>query len=105
MVWDCISSGSKLPALWNAFPFHPHPVGNPRENRRPNASEIQFGATVLGVILQILTPKPNRVFAIGRAAERSLAKSFPRLAAPYIRHPSKGGLKEFQAGLLTHRIT
>ena len=106
MVWNCVSSGKRPtkgpPAFWNSFPFHPHYNGQLNKNRPPSAAEIQFGATILCLVLQILTPK--RVFAIGRAAESCLQKHFPSLPAPHIPHPSFGGHGDFTDGMKTHKI-
>lgn len=101
MVWDRLTSSSLLPALWNAFPFHPH-LARSHLNRRPTAAELAFGVTVLAVVIQILTP--HRVFAIGRTAERVLKRHFPRLRAPYVRHPSNGGRSAFSSALAAHGV-
>lgn len=102
MVWNLLARGTKVPAFWNAFPFHPHPLGNPFDNRAPTTSEAAFGATVLDCIMRILTP--TRVFAIGRVAETTLAAHFPHLVAPYIRHPSNGGHSKFVSGMTSYNI-
>jgi uracil-DNA glycosylase len=102
MVWNHLARGTKLPALWNAFPFHPHPPGNPFDNRTPTTAEAVFGARVLDFILRILTP--TRVFTIGRVAEAALSVHFPHLTAPYIRHPSNGGHGKFISGMTAYSI-
>jgi hypothetical protein len=101
IVWQRLESGSRLPAFWNAFPFHPHYAGV-HENRPPNWSEQQFGATVLAMVIDILTPR--RIFAVGRKAEETFSAHFPAHAAPYIRHPSFGGKSAFLAGMTAHQI-
>jgi hypothetical protein len=103
MVWACLSRGSKLPAFWNTFPFHPHHVGNLRGNRKPNAVETRFGVNVLDLVIRILTPQ--RVFALGRVAESILSRHFAHLAAPYIRHPSNGGNPDFVSGMIANKVT
>ncbi len=102
MVWKHLVGGKKVPALWNAFPFHPHPLGKPRKNRKPTVAEAMFGATILSQIINILTPK--RVFAIGRVAEAALSTYFPGIAVDYIRHPSNGGLSAFVSGMNGFKI-
>jgi hypothetical protein len=102
MVWNCLSSGSRLPAFWNTFPFHPHPVGSPRRNRAPTPAETRFGVNALCLVIQILTPQ--RVFALGRVAESILSSHFAHLAAPYIRHPSNGGHPAFVSGMITYGV-
>jgi hypothetical protein len=102
LVWGCLSSGKRLPAFWNAFPFHPHDEGDVRSNRKPSAREIQFGATVLAHIIKVLAPR--RVFAVGRPAEDCLRGQL-RSSMPYLRHPSNRGVREFQAEMRAHGIT
>jgi hypothetical protein len=44
MVWNCLSRGTRLPAFWNTFPFHPHQrairegIGNPTRRKLDLAS-------------------------------------------------------------------
>jgi len=100
MVWDSIGRSSRLPAFWNAFPFHPHYSGSYR-NRPPTRMEKAFGATVLGIVIHILTP--GRIFAVGRTAQCTL-RTHLSLAAPYIRHPSNGGRPGFLSGLAVYNV-
>jgi uracil DNA glycosylase superfamily protein len=71
--------------LWNVVPTHP---GTATSNRRPTRAEVGAG----------------RVFARELARGR-IAVGIGRLAAealdaPYVRHPSRGGLAGFRDGLL-----
>ena len=102
MVWACLARGSRLPASWNTFPFHPHPADDLRGNRKPYAVETSFGVNVLDLVIRILTPQ--RVFALGRVAESILSRHFARLAAPYIRHPSNGGNADFVSGMIANKV-
>jgi uracil-DNA glycosylase len=71
--------------LWNVVPTHPGTVSS---NRRPTAGEVRAGlefARALG--------RDRQVVGVGRLAAEALA-------APYIRHPSRGGVATFRAGLL-----
>ena len=102
MVWSRLALGSKLPAFWNTFPFHPHDPGKPLGNRTPNAAETRFGIDALDLVLKILAPR--RVFALGRTADSILAKHFSHVSAPYIRHPANGGYQEFVQGITTYQI-
>jgi uracil-DNA glycosylase len=102
MVWNCFAGTSKFPAFWNTFPFHPHPAGQLRNNRKPTLSEAEFGASILDLVIQILAPR--RVFALGRIAERALTAHFPQFNAPYIRHPSNGGHPAFIGGMISHNL-
>ena len=70
---------------WNAVPTHP---GNATSNRRPTRAEVEAGRRFVAGLAE-----GRRVLAIGRVAAAATG-------APYIRHPSHGGAKEFRAGLL-----
>jgi uracil-DNA glycosylase len=71
--------------LWNVVPTHP---GTETSNRVPTAAEVLGGLPFARELA-----RGRRVVAIGRVAARALD-------APYVRHPSHGGLAEFRAGLL-----
>jgi uracil-DNA glycosylase family 4 len=71
--------------LWNVVPTHP---GTESSNRAPSAAEVAAGLPFARELA-----RGRRVVAIGRVAARALG-------APYVRHPSHGGLAEFRAGLL-----
>ena len=102
MVWNCLSHGTRLPAFWNTFPFHPHPVGNPHGNRTPDRAESSLGVRILDLVIRILTP--HRIFALGRVAQTILSTHFSRFAAPYIRHPSNGGNPDFVLGMTRYKV-
>jgi uracil-DNA glycosylase len=70
---------------WNAVPTHP---GTKTSNRRPTRVEVEAGRWFVARLAE-----GRRVLAIGRVAAGATG-------APYIRHPSHGGAKEFRAGLL-----
>jgi uracil-DNA glycosylase len=74
--------------LWNVVPTHPHLPGQPDSNRRPTRSEIEASLPFL-VELAI----GRRPVAVGRLAAAALD-------APYVRHPSHGGAREFCSGLV-----
>jgi uracil-DNA glycosylase len=71
--------------LWNVVPTHPGTVAT---NRPPSRAEIEAGAAFVEPLASGRT-----VIAVGRVAERALG-------APYVRHPSRGGAREFRAGLV-----
>jgi len=71
--------------LWNVVPTHP---GTASTNRPPTRAEIDAGAAFVEPLAAGRT-----VIAVGRVAQRALG-------APYVRHPSHGGAKEFRAGLV-----
>jgi uracil-DNA glycosylase len=71
--------------LWNVVPTHPGTVSS---NRRPTPEEVRAGvefARDLG--------RGRRVVGVGRLAAEALD-------APYVRHPSRGGVATFRTGLL-----
>jgi hypothetical protein len=74
--------------LWNVVPTHPHPPGRPHANRAPTAAEVAAARPFLDALAA-----GRRVLAVGRVAQRTLD-------APYVRHPSHGGLAAFRSGLM-----
>ena len=93
IVWEQLSKGSLVPALWNAFPFHPHKQNKQNSNRAPNAAERLCGQHYLNLIVGILCPKT--VLAVGRKAEENCNHRNVQLGATYVRHPANGGAKKF----------
>jgi uracil-DNA glycosylase len=74
--------------LWNVVPTHPHRLGNPRSNRRPTPAEVEASLPFLEALAA-----GRRPVAVGRLAAAVLE-------APYVRHPSHGGAREFRTGLV-----
>ena len=81
---------------WNSVPFHPHDAGEPLTIRTPRRSEVARYEGVVDDLLGLL--QPERVIAIGRKAERALDEI--EADCTYVRHPSQGGAKKFEAGML-----
>ena len=80
---------------WNSVPLHPHQPGRPLSIRTPTGREVAAYAGLLAELLEAL--RPRHVVAVGRKAERAL-----RLAGSegvYVRHPSQGGARQFEAGI------
>jgi hypothetical protein len=73
--------------LWNVVPTHPHRRGEPHSNRPPTRAEVARGR---GFAEELA--RSRRVVSVGRLAERTLG-------APYVRHPSHGGVEAFREGL------
>jgi uracil-DNA glycosylase len=71
--------------LWNVVPTHP---GSVSSNRRPTATEVRAGREFARELAH-----GRCVLAVGRLAADALE-------APYIRHPSRGGVAAFRRGLL-----
>jgi uracil-DNA glycosylase family 4 len=70
--------------LWNVVPTHP---GTATSNRRPTRAEVEAARPFLDELT-----RGRRVIAVGRLAAEVLA-------APYVRHPSRGGATKFAEGL------
>jgi uracil-DNA glycosylase family 4 len=70
--------------LWNVVPTHP---GTPMSNRAPTRREIADARAFLDELA-----RGRAVVAVGRVAADVLD-------APYVRHPSHGGARAFEAGL------
>jgi uracil-DNA glycosylase len=70
--------------LWNVVPTHP---GTASSNRTPTRAEVEAGLPFAHDLA-----RGRRVLAVGRIAEAALA-------APYVRHPSRGGGAVFRATL------
>jgi uracil-DNA glycosylase len=74
--------------LWNVVPTHPHRPGEPASNRRPTRAEVEASLPFLHELA-----RGRRLVAVGRLAAAVLD-------APYVRHPSHGGAREFRSGLV-----
>lgn len=94
MVWEVLDGRTDC-LLWNAYPWHPFGPAGPLSNGRPGR-HLPDGLAVLDCLLSLFPAA--QVFAIGRTAERALEAV--GVKAPYIRHPSHGGKRKFQAGVL-----
>ena len=71
--------------LWNVVPTHP---GTAASNRRPTAAEVCAGRVFARELA-----RGRLAVGVGRVAAEALG-------APYVRHPSRGGLAGFREGLL-----
>ena len=74
--------------LWNLVPTHPHRRGEPASNRPPTRDEVAAGRPFVDALA-----RGRRVIAVGRLAEAALE-------APYVRHPSHGGARQFEVALV-----
>ncbi|WRQ72922.1 MAG: uracil-DNA glycosylase [Methanosarcinales archaeon Met12] len=98
ILWDFLGSNRLVPILWNAFPFHPNKSRIPKSNRRPNVLEIEEGKKYLRIVYDLF--KPKKLCSLGQVGEKVLKELFPNEKIIYIRHPSRGGKKDFIEGML-----
>ena len=91
--------------LWNAFPLHPHKLGEPRTNRPPTPAELDVGEASVR-----LAVGGRRVICVGAKARASVgevlgldvplavgARASDQAIA--IRHPANGGAPQFRSEL------
>lgn len=97
MIWEFLAQHSAVPLTWNAFPFHPHPVGQPLGNRKPNAAECHAGAQYLKELLKLYPI--HWVVAVGRVAQGLCHQHLRDVEIISVRHPSFGGKADFIAGM------
>ena len=81
---------------WNTVPFHPYKPEKLLSIRNPRNSEVASFLPLIDAVLDAVSPE--RVLAIGRKAEYALQKI--GRTCTYIRHPSQGGAKKFEEGVL-----
>lgn len=94
IVWKALGGEPRGVLLWNAFPWHPHLRGRRLTNRTPRAPEVEDGLRVLEAMLD--WAQPDRVAAVGRVAALALGRL--GVAATPLRHPARGGARQFHAG-------
>ena len=97
IVWKYLAEQKTTPLFWNAFPFHPHHIGNPESNRPPTDIEVKYGSEVLDDIVRIY--KPDLVAGIGHKGIKALRMGSPHSEFTYVRHPSNGGKPDFITGM------
>ena len=97
IIWQAIrvKGGNQIPLLWNAYPYHPFGKSGKDSNRKPNAAELQVGKKYLEELIDIFGISQNRIYAVGRTAEKQLEY----MKAAYIRHPSYGGKNDCMNGI------
>jgi uracil-DNA glycosylase len=81
--------------VWNTVPLHPHKPDRPLSIRTPRQSEINRFLPVLESVIAAM--QPEEILAIGRKAENALQRI--GRASIYVRHPSQGGARQFEAGV------
>lgn len=95
IFWRVLQSHFPHFFIWNSLPFHPHDPGEPLSIRTPRRSEVRAWHGVLRSLLRLLSPA--QTVGVGRKAERALEEIGAN--PTYVRHPSQGGAKKFEAGI------
>ncbi|WP_054685638.1 uracil-DNA glycosylase [Rhodothermus marinus] len=80
---------------WSTVPLHPHRPGAPLSIRTPTQREVRDWLPLVADLIEAL--KPAQVIAIGRKAEFALQSL--GIPCTYVRHPSQGGARLFEAGV------
>ena len=95
VLWQVLVELDFLPALWSAYPLHPHRPGAPLSNRTPTAREAAEWSWSWRALQELLGIE--RVIAVGNIAAASLTRS--GYEVPRVRHPAHGGKALFASGL------
>ena len=97
MVWRVLKvqlASEPLPLTWNAVPFHP--VGSTTDsNRSVRAHEIEIGTQWIERFLDMFPC--SKPLAVGRTASAALGSA--GIEHTRIRHPARGGFRDFEAGI------
>lgn len=97
VVWRALHRAglAEFAVLWNGFPWHPHPPGQPLGNRTPGPRERTAGLAVLATLVALYPGAiVGGVGAQACAALRELAIDHHPL-----RHPARGGATLFSDGV------
>ncbi len=95
VLWQALVELDFLPALWSAFPLHPHRPGELLSNRTPTSRETAEWSWSWRQLADVLGTQA--VVAVGNVAYASITRS--GLQVPRIRHPPHGGKVKFTTGL------
>ncbi len=95
IVYRELAALNRFAVGWNAFPLHPHQAGKPQSNRTPRQSELALGLPLLARTCALFAGCP--VVAMGRIASQALAQL--GIAHYAVRHPARGGARQFAEGL------
>lgn len=95
IVWDALYANgiADQVVMWNAFPFHPHKIGNVYSNRTPSLAELKAAEPITRAILEHFAGV--RMIAVGKTAAATLRR-LDIHAFETVRHPAYGGAPEFR---------
>ncbi|MDO4648146.1 MAG: MerR family DNA-binding transcriptional regulator [Eubacteriales bacterium] len=94
-LWGNLRKYRMKALLWDIFPFRGFSVKGEAKHRSPNNAELQKGSVFAKKLQSIFQIPDDRIFALGK-------KSYQTFGLPkeqYIRHPSFGGLHDFEQGM------
>lgn len=95
VMWQTLGELDLRPLLWSACSRHPHAPRDPSSNRTPTKAEVAAHRQELSAVLEWAGTR--KVVAVGAVAARQLGL----LEIPHerVRHPARGGAKQFRHGL------
>lgn len=100
-VWpklkEWYNAHGSVPLLWNICPFHPHKEGNIMSNRTPRKKEIERGIKYFLELVDIFDIQ--HIGCIGRKSFETIGDMGINTSIEYLRHPSCGGKREFEANI------
>lgn len=94
-VWKSLSRIDRSVFLWNVVPVHTHKPEQPLSNRRHTRREREFCIPILSNLIELI--QPARIVCIGNDASVALAKL--GYEHTRVRHPARGGQREFLEGI------
>jgi uracil-DNA glycosylase len=99
-MWNTLDSVHfpKIPFLWAVFPNHPHESMHLETNRKPRINEIKTYERATEMLMEKLPIQ--HIIAIGNVAYAALSHENSR-AVTKVRHPARGGSKQFKDGIAT----
>lgn len=96
VIWRMMQRLERPVFTWNVFPFHPHLPEDQLTNRCHTAFERAGAKPILITLLDML--RPENIVAIGNEAELGLHDLGVKCRK--VRHPSYGGVTDFERGLM-----
>ena len=94
VVWEVLDRIPHRIFLWNVFPLHPFPHGQPFANRPHNTEERRIGQQLLLRLCDLL--QPTRIICLGNDAFRASDATLSGIPLHHVRHPSYGGQDRFR---------
>ena len=94
VVWEVLDRIPDRIFLWNVFPLHPFPHGQPFANRAHNTEERKVGQQLLHRLCDLL--QPNRIVCLGNDAFCACEATLTGIPLHHVRHPSFGGQDRFR---------